>query len=100
MSAINDSLNNLTISLHVLRTAVDECDRSRRLPFQPPEPLKSIAEELCADTDMVDMEAVIHIMDRISAQCRVRARHINKLTKAIKNATSDKGDDHAAQTNA
>jgi hypothetical protein len=100
VSAVNDSLNNLTVSLYLLRTAADEYDRSMRLPFQLPEPLKSIAEELRADTEMVDIEAVIHIMDRISAQCRVRARHINKLTKAIKNATSYKGDDHAAQTNA
>ena len=86
MSAVNDSLNRLTISLHMLRSAIDECDASRRLPANPPEPLKSIAEEICGDADMVDLEAAIHFMDRISAQCRVRARHIEKLTKAIKDA--------------
>jgi hypothetical protein len=87
MNAVNDSLNRLTISLHMLRTAVDECDASRRLPVKVPEPLDSIASEICGDADMVDLEAAIHFMDRISAQCRVRARHINKLTKAIKEAT-------------
>jgi hypothetical protein len=87
MNAVNDSLNRLTISLHMLRTAVDECDASRCLPAKVPEPLDSIASEICGDADMVDIEAAIHFMDRISAQCRVRARHINKLTKAIKEAT-------------
>jgi hypothetical protein len=89
MSAVNDSLSRLTISLHMLRTAIDECDASRRLPANPPEPLKSIAEELCSDADMVDIEAAVHFMDRISAQCRVRSRHINRITESIKKATGE-----------
>lgn len=88
MSAVNDSLNRITISLHMLRTAIDECDASRRLPAKPTEPLKSIAEELCSDADIVDIEAAVHFMDRISAQCRVRARHINRITEAIKESNN------------
>lgn len=42
----------------------------------------------CGLCRMVDIEAAIHFMDRISAQCRVRARHINMITEAIKESNN------------
>ena len=85
---IANSINNLTISIHILETAIRENDQSSRLPAKPPEPLKSIAETITGDAEMVDLEGAIVLMDRLAAQMRVRARHIDGLTKAIKEATT------------
>lgn len=87
MNAIAESINRLTIALNALRESVDRCDVSRRLPAKVPEPLKSIAEEMCSDVDMCDFDTAIVIMDRISSQCRRKVRLIDKMTSEIQKSS-------------
>jgi hypothetical protein len=81
--AIAKSLNNLTVSLYMLERAVAESDAARRPPNKAT-PLSEIAAEICGDVEMCELEAVIHFMDRMAANARVRVRHLNKMTEAIK----------------
>jgi hypothetical protein len=83
VSAIPEAINKVTIAFHKLRTAVDECDQSRRLPAVVPEPLKTIAEDACMNAEACDLEIAIRLIDQAARICYVRAEQIQRLTREI-----------------
>lgn len=86
MSAVPDALNRLTINIHKLRTAIDECDCARRLPAVIPEPLKALAEEECMNSEAVDLDIALSLMNQAARVCYVRADRIRRLTREIEKA--------------
>lgn len=86
-NASSNSLNKLTVAIHRLETAIAAADAQRRPPAKVPESLKDISEALCADGEMVDLDGIIHAMDRLTAQTNVRAKHLEMVIKLISKET-------------
>lgn len=91
MSAIPEAINKLTIAFHRLRTAVDECDASRRLPAVIPEPLKTIAENSCLNAEACDLDIAIGLVNQAARICYVRAEQIQRLTREIEKTKKEVG---------